>query len=70
MSLEKARRIYIGTYSDGLFLRNKKFKGLGNGDLSSYSYVHSVYDDTDKVDISVLEKLCNFYTILLDEIDY
>jgi hypothetical protein len=70
MSLEKARRIYIGTYSDGLFLRNKKFQGLGNGDLSSYRYVHSVRDDVDKVNISVLEKLCQFYTILLNEIDY
>lgn len=70
MRLEKARRIYIGTYSDGLFLRNKKFKGLGNGDLSSYSYIHSVHDEIDKVNISVLEKLCNFYTVLLNEIDY
>ncbi|MFX1499497.1 MAG: M28 family peptidase [Promethearchaeota archaeon] len=69
MSLEKARRIYIGTYSDGLFLRNKKFKGLGNGDKTSYNYLHSVNDDVDKIEIGVLKKLCNFYTILLSEVD-
>ncbi|MFX1366011.1 MAG: M28 family peptidase [Promethearchaeota archaeon] len=69
MSLEKARRIYIGTYSDGLFLRNKKFKGLGNGDKTSYNYVHSVNDDVDKIEIGFLKKLCHFYTILLSEVD-
>ncbi|MFW9988389.1 MAG: M28 family peptidase [Candidatus Odinarchaeota archaeon] len=69
MSLEKARRIYIGTYSDGLFLRNKKFHGLGNGDKTSYKYVHSVNDDVDKIDTEVIKKLCHFYTILLSEVD-
>ncbi|MFX1315105.1 MAG: M28 family metallopeptidase [Promethearchaeota archaeon] len=69
MSLDKTRRIYIGTYSDGLFLLNRGFKGLGNGDKSSYNYIHSVNDDVDKIDIKVLEKLCQFYTILLNEVD-
>ena len=69
MSIEKTRRIYIGTYSDGLFLLNKKFQGLGNGDKSTYSYVHSVNDDVDKINIKVLKKLCKFYTILLSEVD-
>lgn len=70
MSLEKkTHRFYIGTYSDGLFLLNKKFKGLGNGDRSTYNYVHSKNDDFDKIDITVLKKLCEFYTILLNEVD-
>ncbi len=70
MSLEKKTyRFYIGTYSDGLFLLNKRFKGLGNGDRSTYNYVHSKNDDLDKIDITVLKKLCQFYTILLNEVD-
>ena len=70
MSLEKkTHRFYIGTYSDGLFLLNKRFKGLGNGDKSTYNYIHSEKDDLDKIDLTVLKKLCQFYTILLNEID-
>jgi len=69
MSLEKTHRFYIGTYSDGLFLLNKKFQGIGNGDKSSYNYIHSVNDDVDKIDLTVLKKLSHFYTILLNEVD-
>jgi len=71
MSLEKkTHRFYIGMYSDGLFLLNKGFNGLGNGDKSTYNYVHSKYDDFDKIDVTFLKKLCQFYTILLNEIDF
>ncbi len=69
MNVEKTRRIYISTYIDGLFLLNKGFQGLGSGDKSIYNYVHSVNDDVDKVNIKVLKKLCQFYTILLNEVD-
>jgi Zn-dependent M28 family amino/carboxypeptidase len=70
MTLEKKTyRFYVGTYSDGLFLLNKKFNGLGVGDRSIYTFVHSKRDDLDKIDISVLKKLCHFYTILLSEVD-
>ncbi len=69
MSLENAKRIYIGTYSDGLFLMSKKFHGLGNGDKTSYNYIHSINDNIDKIDPLVLKKICQFYTILLAEID-
>ncbi len=70
MSLEKkTHRFYIGTYSDGLFLLNKGFKGLGNGDKSTYNYIHSKNDDFDKIDKTVLKKLCGFYTILLNDVD-
>ncbi len=69
LSLEKAKKIYFGMYSDGLFLLNKKFQGLGNGDKSAYKYIHSVNDNIDKVDTTILKKLCHFYTILLKDID-
>ncbi|MBA7648020.1 hypothetical protein ES703_55800 [subsurface metagenome] len=69
MNIVKTRRFYIGTYTDGLFLLNKGFQGLGSGDKSIYNYVHSVNDDVDKVNIKVLKKLCQFYTILLNEVD-
>ncbi|MFX1378051.1 MAG: M28 family peptidase [Promethearchaeota archaeon] len=65
----KTHRFYIGLYSDGLFLYNKNFKGLGTGDRSVHSYVHSIHDDVDKIDIKILKKLCEFYTILLTEVD-
>ena len=69
MSLEKTRRFYIGTYSDGLFLANKKFLGVGNGDMSSCNYIHSVNDDMDKIDLTLLKKLSHFYINLLNEVD-
>jgi hypothetical protein len=69
MSLEKTHRFYIGSYSDGMFLLSKKFQGLGNGDKSSYPYIHSVKDDVDKIEITTLKKLSQFYTILLNEVD-
>ncbi|MFX1311844.1 MAG: M28 family metallopeptidase [Promethearchaeota archaeon] len=68
LNLVKAKKIYIGTYSDGLFLLNKKFQGLGNGDKTSYGYLHSIDDNIDKIDPLVLKKLCQFYTILFEEI--
>ncbi|KKK40405.1 hypothetical protein LCGC14_1210450 [marine sediment metagenome] len=67
--LEKAKRFYIGTYSDGIYLLNHKFQGIGNGDKSSYNYVHSVNDNVDKIDVSVLKKLCHFYIMLLNDLD-
>jgi len=70
MKLEKTYRFYIGTYSDGLYLLNKKFQGLGNGDKSSYNYIHSKNDDLDKINMNTLIKLCQFYTILLKELDH
>jgi hypothetical protein len=68
--MERAHKIYIGTYSDGLFLLNKKFQGLGAGDKSGQKYVHSINDTIDKVDPKVLKKLCQFITILLKDIDH
>ncbi|MFX1429288.1 MAG: M28 family peptidase [Promethearchaeota archaeon] len=66
---KKTRKFYIGLYSDGLFLYNKDFQGIGTGDRSVHSYVHSVHDDVDKINIKILKKICEFYTILLNEVD-
>ncbi|KKN11326.1 hypothetical protein LCGC14_1027620 [marine sediment metagenome] len=66
---EKAKRFYIGTYSDGIFLLNHKFQGIGNGDESSYKYVHSLNDNVDKIDVSVLKKLCQLYIMLINDLD-
>jgi hypothetical protein len=69
LSLEGAKKIYIGTYSDGLFLHNKNFQGVGIGDRSAYSFIHSIYDDIDKINLVLLKKLCHFITILLRDND-
>ncbi|MHA1985534.1 MAG: M28 family peptidase [Promethearchaeota archaeon] len=69
-SLEGANKIYIGTYSDGIFLYNRNFQGLGIGDTSSYSYVHTIYDDVDKINLTLLKKLCHFITLVLIDNDY
>ncbi|MFW9822622.1 MAG: M28 family metallopeptidase [Candidatus Thorarchaeota archaeon] len=70
LSLKGAKKFYIGMYSDGLFLYNKKFNGLGIGDKSVYKYVHSTGDEIDKINIALLKKLCELITILLKDIDY
>lgn len=61
--------VYPGIRSDGLFLMRKNFTGLGIGDESVYSYIHSIDDTVDKINVSVLEDLCNLITVLLSEID-
>ncbi len=68
-SLEGAKKIYFGTYSDGVFLYNKKFYGLGIGDEDSYRFVHSIHDDISKINTRLLNKLCHFITILLKDND-
>lgn len=70
MRLEKAKKIYIGTYSDGLFLLNHNFQGLGIGDKSVHKYIHSIKDTIDKIEPLVLKKVCQFITILLKDVDY
>jgi len=52
------KKIYFGTYSDGYYLKKKKFNGIGIGDLESYEYIHSVRDTVDKVDVPLLKNLC------------
>ncbi|MFX1375420.1 MAG: M28 family metallopeptidase [Promethearchaeota archaeon] len=69
IELKNSKIFYPGIRSDGLFLLRKKFSGLGIGDESIYKYIHSNEDSVDKINITVLEDLCNLITVLLSEID-
>jgi len=52
------KKIYFGSYSDGYYLKKKNFKGIAYGDMESYEYIHSIHDTVDKVDSSLLKRLC------------
>ncbi|MFX0046887.1 MAG: M28 family metallopeptidase [Candidatus Hermodarchaeota archaeon] len=52
------KKIYFGSHSDGYYLKKKGFHGIGFGDMESYEYIHSVNDTVDKVDSSLLKRLC------------
>jgi len=63
------KRIYFGSHSDGWFLNNKGFVGIGFGDMASYSYIHSKNDTVDKVDTTLLKMLCEALTNAIAELD-
>lgn len=52
-------KIPFGSHTDGYYLKKKNFHGIGFGDLECYEYVHSVNDTVDKVDTSLLKRLCD-----------
>jgi hypothetical protein len=52
------KKIYFGSYSDGYYLKKKNFHGIGFGDMESYEYIHSIHDTVDKVDSSLLKRMC------------
>jgi len=52
------KKIYFGSYSDGYYLKKKGFHGIGFGDMESYEYIHSIHDTVDKVDSSLIKRLC------------
>ncbi|MHA1193166.1 MAG: M28 family metallopeptidase [Promethearchaeota archaeon] len=52
------KKIYFGSHSDGYYLKKKGFQGIGFGDLESYMYIHSIQDTVDKIDSSLLKRLC------------
>ncbi len=52
------KKIYFGSHSDGYYLKKKDFHGIGFGDLESYEYIHSINDTVDKIDSSLLKRLC------------
>ncbi len=63
------KRIYFGSHSDGGFLDKKGFVGIGFGDMSSYSYIHSINDTIDKVDPTKLKLLCEALTSAIADLD-
>ncbi|MHA1803707.1 MAG: M28 family metallopeptidase [Promethearchaeota archaeon] len=56
--LKDIRYKTLGAHSDGYFLKKQGFRGAGFGDLRTYRYVHSREDTPDKINVSILEKLC------------
>ncbi|NHJ20664.1 MAG: M20/M25/M40 family metallo-hydrolase [Candidatus Lokiarchaeota archaeon] len=52
------KKLPFGSHSDGYYLKKKGFHGIGFGDLECEEYIHSVNDTVDKVDISLLKRLC------------
>lgn len=66
--IEKFPLISI-TRSDGSYLYNKDFLGMGFSDIKSYRYLHSINDTLDKVDPLILKSLCLHLTNFLEEID-
>ena len=51
-------KIPFGSHTDGYYLKKKNFHGIEFGDLECYEYIHSVNDTVDKVDTSLLKRLC------------
>ncbi|MFX0075045.1 MAG: M28 family metallopeptidase [Candidatus Hermodarchaeota archaeon] len=51
-------KLPFGSHTDGYYLKKKGFHGIGFGDLECYEYVHSIQDTEDKVDTSLLKRLC------------
>ena len=53
-----SKKIPFGSHTDGYYLKKKDFHGIGFGDLECYEYIHSIHDTIDKVDTSLLKRLC------------
>ncbi len=52
------KRFYFGSHSDGYYLKKKGFHGFGFADMESYEFIHSIHDTVDKVNSSLLKRLC------------
>jgi hypothetical protein len=52
------KKFPFGSHTDGYYLKKKNFQGIGFGDLESYEHIHSIHDTVDKVDSTILKRLC------------
>jgi len=59
----------LGTHSDGGFLGNKGFQGYGIGEVEAYEYMHTPNDTLEKIDTTVLKRLCLVLTDSLKKHD-
>ncbi|MFX0076059.1 MAG: M28 family peptidase [Candidatus Hermodarchaeota archaeon] len=59
----------LGTHSDGGFLGDKGFQGFGIGEVEAYEYMHTTKDTLEKIDTSILKKLCLVLTDSLKKHD-
>ncbi|MFX1494986.1 MAG: M28 family metallopeptidase [Promethearchaeota archaeon] len=64
-----SKRFYIGSRSDGYFLKKRGFRGIGIGDMESYKFIHSANDTVDKIDTSILKDLCEIIITILKDYD-
>jgi hypothetical protein len=53
------KKIPFGSHTDGYYLKKKNFQGIGFGDMELYEHIHSIHDTVDKVDSSLLKRLCD-----------
>ncbi len=66
---KSTKKIPFGSHTDGYYLVKKKFHGIGFGDLECYPHIHTMHDTVDKVDASLLRRLCDTIIDNLIEID-
>ena len=67
--LKNIRYKTLGAHSDGYYLKKQGFIGAGFGDLIIYRFVHSREDTPDKINISILEKLCELIISVFKKLD-
>jgi Zn-dependent M28 family amino/carboxypeptidase len=63
------KRTYFGAHSDGGYLFNKDFSGIGVGDLDVYQYIHSIHDTPENIDYTIIKNLCEMITDALSIFD-
>ncbi|NHJ23135.1 MAG: M28 family peptidase [Candidatus Lokiarchaeota archaeon] len=63
------KKIYFGSHSDGYYMKRMGFDGIGIGDMDCYKYIHSINDTPDRVNYSLLKKLCEVIIDVLDSYD-
>ena len=59
------KTLYIGAHSDGYYLKQKGYQGIGFADMDVYNFIHSENDTPDKINYSLLKDLCELITIRL-----
>ncbi|MFX1346378.1 MAG: M28 family peptidase [Promethearchaeota archaeon] len=59
----------FGTHSDGGYLGDKGLCGFGIGEVEAHDYMHTTKDTLDKIDTTILEKLCLVLTDAIKEHD-
>lgn len=59
------KKLYIGAHSDGYYLKQKGYQGIGFGDMEVYRFIHTENDTPDKIQYSLLKDLCELITINL-----